>query len=846
MSQSRFTRRGFLGLGGAAVGLGIASRTGQTEPGEAAWPASGRNWRNPGFTGSSTIPGSPVVEWQTSLEEGIETSPVAAYGLVVVPSGGTLYAVDSRTGELVWTSEATEYADQSAAFANGTVVAGGDALVALDRASGEPQWRTELDARTAGPVVPVYQLLYVPTDDGRVRGFDPESGEELWAVSPGSGLPRTPVEDPARAFLTAGDAISAYDRRSGERQWKTPVPGTVVGSPVLTSDAVVVGTSEALAVGVGFDGEVSWRVELGSPPLTTPALWGGSYPLFQTGSRFRTYVARDDRFLDFPIDETPVTAPVIADAVVYGVDSGGLTVSGQDGVRWQLPLGRAPTSRPALAYDTVFFGDDAGTLTAVTGEDGIAAASDPVTPTPEPTPTSRPPTQANSFFGDERRQVSLPMETLVGGGGLLAGGTLLALLWSRRAGTDDGEGDGTGSTMDDTDDGTGGGAGTTTGGTTSSGRRQTGSDNGAGRSNRSSSPDPSTDRGATTGSRTDSGSRSRTTSGSRSRTTSGSNRPRDGSKRRSPTASGENGDASTAFGGGDSPLDTSNGGERPEDVPDVESVSLSHEEFSKERPLGSGGNADVYLATTAVDGRKRQIAVKEPRIEGTLHVETAERLLREAETWSALDDHDHVVGLLDWGSDPLPWIAMEYMDGGQLGERIQGPSYFERLWIAYGIVSAVRHAHRSGVAHLDLKPANVLFRETPDGTWDVPKVADWGLSKRLLDHSTTVEGLSPAYAAPEQFDDAYGSTDEVTDVYQTGAILYELFTGRPPFQGEATQVMRQVLQEEPPAPSSVNPELPAELEEMILNALVKDRTDRYDSMVYLRDDLREVVTRVRE
>jgi serine/threonine protein kinase len=191
--------------------------------------------------------------------------------------------------------------------------------------------------------------------------------------------------------------------------------------------------------------------------------------------------------------------------------------------------------------------------------------------------------------------------------------------------------------------------------------------------------------------------------------------------------------------------------------------------------------------------------------------------------------------VVDYDDDPLPWIAMEYMDGGHLGERVDEMGISQSLWTAISVTKAVRHAHLRGVAHFDLKPANILFRSMDDG-WDVPKVADWGLSKHLLDHSHTVEGLSPQYAAPEQFDDEYGATDNLTDIYQLGSVFYELFTGQPPFVGKSHKLMRKI-QEETPTPPSEIADVPEKLDEILLSALAKQKEDRYEDIVFFRDDL---------
>jgi tRNA A-37 threonylcarbamoyl transferase component Bud32 len=276
----------------------------------------------------------------------------------------------------------------------------------------------------------------------------------------------------------------------------------------------------------------------------------------------------------------------------------------------------------------------------------------------------------------------------------------------------------------------------------------------------------------------------------------------------------------------------------PDEIPSAPGVDVEYEGLVDEQPLGVGGNADVTRATLATPEGDVTLAIKKPRMSGTLHTEQVERMLKEAETWDKLDDHDHVVDSVDYGSEPLPWIAMEYMDGGHLGERAGVLETGEALWTALAIANAVHHAHRRGIAHLDLKPENVLFR-TVEGAWDVPKVADWGLSKHLLDHSKSVQGMTVEYAAPEQFGGEFGSTDDITDVYQLGAVLYELFVGRPPFEGKPFDVINQVKNDRPAQPSEVA-DVPEELDDVLLTALAREKADRYESVVYLRDDLREI------
>jgi serine/threonine-protein kinase len=253
--------------------------------------------------------------------------------------------------------------------------------------------------------------------------------------------------------------------------------------------------------------------------------------------------------------------------------------------------------------------------------------------------------------------------------------------------------------------------------------------------------------------------------------------------------------------------------------------------------LGSGGMGVVYRARQrALD---RVVAVKMLLAGPLAGPQELGRFRRETAALACLR-HPNIVQVYEAGDvESRPYFTMEFVEGGSLAQKLAGVPQPARQAAALAgtLAEAIQAAHQAGIVHRDLKPANILL--TADGT---PKVTDFGLARRLEDGTrmtqTGVPMGTPSYMAPEQ---AQGQTTigPAVDVYALGAILYELLTGRPPFQGEtAAATVHQVITHDPVPPSRLNFKVPRDLETICLKCLQKAPPHRYASAEALADDLR--------
>jgi serine/threonine-protein kinase len=278
------------------------------------------------------------------------------------------------------------------------------------------------------------------------------------------------------------------------------------------------------------------------------------------------------------------------------------------------------------------------------------------------------------------------------------------------------------------------------------------------------------------------------------------------------------------------------------------------------RELGRGGTGVVYEARQS--GVNRVVALKLLSAGKHAGIEQLARFRAEAELIGRLQ-HPHIVQVYEAGEqDGFPFLALEFMSGGSLRNRLNGapqsPEWSARLIEV--LARAVDAAHQAGVVHRDLKPGNVLFTSgtskdsqirAADASWsagEIPKIADFGLAKALggsadgrsydsLTQSGDILG-TPSYMSPEQ---AAGRTGEIgpsTDIYSLGAILYELLTGRPPFQGVTVlDTLQHLVADDPVPPSRLQPRLPRDLEVICLKCLEKSAVRRYPTALALATDL---------
>ncbi|MGI5338936.1 protein kinase domain-containing protein [Streptomyces sp. CA-181903] len=264
--------------------------------------------------------------------------------------------------------------------------------------------------------------------------------------------------------------------------------------------------------------------------------------------------------------------------------------------------------------------------------------------------------------------------------------------------------------------------------------------------------------------------------------------------------------------------------------------------------LGEGGMASVHLAYDSV--LDRQVAVK------TLHTELGressfrERFRREAQAVAKLT-HTNIVSVFDTGEDALdgttmPYIVMEYVEGKPLRSVLDADvaqygamPTAKALKITADVLAALEVSHEMGLVHRDIKPGNVMMTKR-----DVVKVMDFGIARAMQSGVTsmTQTGMvvgTPQYLSPEQ---ALGrGVDARSDLYSVGIMLFELLTGRLPFDADSPLAIAYAhVQEEPVAPSTINRSIPPAVDALVARALKKNPNERFPSAAAMRDECARV------
>ena len=246
--------------------------------------------------------------------------------------------------------------------------------------------------------------------------------------------------------------------------------------------------------------------------------------------------------------------------------------------------------------------------------------------------------------------------------------------------------------------------------------------------------------------------------------------------------------------------------------------------YRLERRLGSGGMADVWLAQDVELGRPIAIKVLHDRF--AQDAQFVERFRREAAAAAGLK-HPNVVGVFDRGQvEDTYYIAMEYVEGSSLKDLIdRGLNVAQAVEITRQILAAERFAHEHGIVHRDIKPQNVIV--DPAGR---VRVLDFGIARAGASEITQTGSVmgTAQYLSPEQ---AQGlDVTPSSDLYSTGVVLYEMLTGRVPFDGDsAVAVALKQVSEQAAAPSALNPAVPPALDAVVLRALAKDPANRFTS-----------------
>jgi len=278
--------------------------------------------------------------------------------------------------------------------------------------------------------------------------------------------------------------------------------------------------------------------------------------------------------------------------------------------------------------------------------------------------------------------------------------------------------------------------------------------------------------------------------------------------------------------------------EAPAASTEIQAGQLLDDRFFVHEIISRSGMATIYRATDRTT--KSMVAIKVPHMQFESDPGAFARFQREEDIGLKLQ-HPYILKFIPVEKKSRPYIVTEYLRGYTLSHLLQNVRPMplsDALKFSIHICEALEYLHGQGITHRDLKPQNIMI--CYDGTI---RLMDFGIARDGEGRRITFTGFTPAmgtpdYMAPEQVKGKRG--DSRTDIYSLGAILYEMLTGHPPFEGEnALVIMNARLSGDPVAPRKLNPELTPQLEEIILHAMERDPANRYLSAAAMKQDLQE-------
>lgn len=245
------------------------------------------------------------------------------------------------------------------------------------------------------------------------------------------------------------------------------------------------------------------------------------------------------------------------------------------------------------------------------------------------------------------------------------------------------------------------------------------------------------------------------------------------------------------------------------------------------RELGKGATSKVYLVSKDKNFYAAKVFQHSDK-------ELLERFKRETEILKQIK-HINIVQIVDHGEDNnKAYLILEYVNGKTLDEIYPNLTIIQKIDIILAVCNALNYLHNKGIIHRDVKPENILV----DKDLKTIKLTDLGISRIVYAKPITHDGQilgTPAYMAPELFEGVY--TDPRIDIYSLGITMYEIFTGKIPFDGSPSEIVIKHLKETPLLPSLINPNIPTNLEKVIMKSIEKNPERRYKNVLKLIEDL---------